>query len=62
MVRAYLAAEREAGRLAPGTDVDALGLVLIGSGHLLFAGRAGDPPEPGDVGRVVAAALAGVLV
>jgi AcrR family transcriptional regulator len=62
MVRAYLTAERDAGRLAPETDVDAIGLMIIGSGHLLFAGRAGDPPDPGDVGRVVAAALAGVLV
>lgn len=61
MVRAYLTAERDAGRLAPQADVDALGLMLIGSGHMLFAGRSGEPPDPGDVGRVVAAALAGVL-
>jgi hypothetical protein len=36
--------------------------MLIDSGHLLFAGRDGVPPDPADVDRVVAAALAGVLI
>lgn len=53
MIAGYLAAEREAGRIAPDADVDMLALTLIGSGHLVFAGREGEPPEPGDVEDLV---------
>jgi AcrR family transcriptional regulator len=59
MICGYLVAEQQAGRLAPDADVDALGLALIGSGHLIFAG--GDELSPGEVGRVVAGILAGAL-
>jgi hypothetical protein len=40
-VRAHLfdAAERELGRVAADADVDTLGAMLIGAGHLLFTGR-----------------------
>ncbi|MEU6992805.1 TetR family transcriptional regulator [Streptomyces sp. NPDC046465] len=55
----YLAAERELGRLAADADVDTLALTLIGSGHLLFAGREGAPPEPGAVRKVVASVVGG---
>ncbi len=59
MLVSYLAAERDLGRVAAGADVDTVALMLIGGGHLLFAGRDGIPPEEADVGKVVAAALAG---
>ncbi|MFF3679625.1 TetR/AcrR family transcriptional regulator [Streptomyces sp. NPDC002120] len=55
MIASYLAAERERGRLVadPGLDVDTLALTLIGSGHLLFAGRGGVAPEVAEVRKVV---------
>ena len=37
MIRAYLTAERDLGRIAAGADIDTIGLTLTGSGHLLFA-------------------------
>jgi AcrR family transcriptional regulator len=61
MLAAYLAAERDLGRVAAEADVDTLALTLIGAGHLLFAGRDGTPPEAGAVDKVVATTLAGVL-
>lgn len=39
MIASYLTAERELGRIAPDADVDTLAPTLIGSAHLLFAGR-----------------------
>jgi AcrR family transcriptional regulator len=59
MISAYLLAERSLGRLSASADIDALGLALIGSSHLLFAARSGDPS--GEVARVVAGVLAGSL-
>jgi len=59
MIGDYLRAERSLGRLSPDADIDALGLALIGSGHLLFAARSGDPEA--EVSRVVAGVLAGSL-
>ncbi|NUS13281.1 MAG: TetR/AcrR family transcriptional regulator, partial [Streptomyces sp.] len=38
-VGAYLAAERDLGRIAAGADVDALTLSLVGGGHMVFADR-----------------------
>jgi len=62
MIAAYLAAERDLGRVAPGADVDTLALTLIGAGHLLFAGRDGTPPAAADVDRMVTTTLAGVVL
>lgn len=45
MIAAYLTAERELGRLAPGADVETLALSLVGTGHMLFAGRDDRPAE-----------------
>ena len=53
MIAAYLTAERELGRLAPGADVDALALSLIGTGHMLFAGH-DDLPDEHAVRQIVA--------
>jgi len=41
--------------------VGTLALMLIGTGHLLFAGREGSPPEAGAVGKVVITVVAGVV-
>ncbi|WP_182705736.1 TetR/AcrR family transcriptional regulator [Thermomonospora cellulosilytica] len=60
MLAAYLTAERDLGRITPDADVDTLALTLIGSGHLLFAGREGTPPEPEAVHKVVTTILNGV--
>jgi AcrR family transcriptional regulator len=59
MISDYLIAERDRGRLSPTADIDSLGLALLGSGHLLFAARSGDPAA--EVERVVTAILAGSL-
>jgi AcrR family transcriptional regulator len=56
MIATYLAAERDLGRIAADTDVDTLALTLIGSAHLLFAGRDGRPPDE-EVRKIVAAVV-----
>ncbi|MFI7701517.1 TetR/AcrR family transcriptional regulator [Nonomuraea sp. NPDC049480] len=61
MIAAYLNEECELGRIAADADVDALALSLIGAGHMLFAGREGVPPEPGEVSKVVDAVIADVV-
>ncbi|KJE20525.1 transcriptional regulator, TetR family [Frankia torreyi] len=58
MVAAYLAAERDLGRLTADADTDTLALMLIGGGHLFFAGRDGTPPDPDAVRKVVTTAIA----
>ncbi|MFM9370734.1 TetR/AcrR family transcriptional regulator [Streptomyces sp. Da 82-17] len=54
MFAAYLAAERELGRLPSDTDVESLAPTLVGTGHLLFADRTAPRPSPEAVRRVVA--------
>ncbi|MCT9078649.1 TetR/AcrR family transcriptional regulator [Streptomyces fulvoviolaceus] len=61
MIASYLAAERELGRIAGDADVETLALTLIGSGHLLFAGREGAAPEADAVGKVVRSVMGGIL-
>jgi AcrR family transcriptional regulator len=61
MIASYLTAEREMGRIAADADVDTLALALIGTGHLLFAGREGVPPEAGEVDKVVSTVIADVV-
>ena len=58
----YLAAEQELGRITPEADVRALAPTLVGSGHLLFADRTGEPPSEEAVRRMVSTVLGGVLV
>ncbi|MFI9586177.1 TetR/AcrR family transcriptional regulator [Streptomyces sp. NPDC052236] len=60
MIASYLAAERDLGRIAADADVDTLAPILIGTGHLLFAGREGTGPEAGAVRKVVTTVIAGV--
>jgi AcrR family transcriptional regulator len=61
MIAGYLAAERDLGRLAPDADLDTLGLMLVGTGHLLFADRKGTPPDIDAVRKVVTTTLAGAV-
>jgi len=61
MIASYLTAERDLGRIAADADVDTLAPMLIGTGHLLFAGREGRPPEAEAVEKVVTMAIAGVM-
>ena len=55
----YLDAERHLGRITPDTDVNTLALTLIGTGHLLFAGELGGPPDASAVREVVEAITVG---
>jgi AcrR family transcriptional regulator len=52
-IAAYLAAERELGRVAADADVDTLAPTLIGAGHLLFADRTAPRPDPEAVRKLV---------
>jgi AcrR family transcriptional regulator len=61
MMAAYLAAERELGRITADADVATLGAMLVGAGHLLFADRTGGRPPAAAVRKVVTAVVAGVL-
>jgi AcrR family transcriptional regulator len=56
MIAAYLAAERDLGRITADADVDTLALTLIGSAHLLFAGQEA-PPAAEEVRRIVTAVV-----
>jgi AcrR family transcriptional regulator len=58
MIAAYLTAERDLGRIAADADVDTLAAMLIGTGHLLYAGGHGEPPEAGAVRKVVTTVIA----
>jgi hypothetical protein len=57
MIAAYLTAEQDKGRIASDADVDTLALTLIGTSHLLFAGRHGDTPETDEVRKIVTSVI-----
>jgi AcrR family transcriptional regulator len=61
MIAQYLAAERDLGRVAAGADVDGLAPMLVGTVHLIAAGRDGTPPDAAEIRRAVHTVLAGVL-
>ncbi|MDQ0585629.1 TetR/AcrR family transcriptional regulator [Streptomyces rishiriensis] len=56
-ISAYLAAERELGRIAEEADIDSLTLSLVGGGHLLFADRDSGPPTTAAVNKLVTAVI-----
>jgi len=58
MVAAYLAAERDLGRLEPDAEADMLAPMLIGTVHLLWASQDGTAPSSQEVRRVVTTAIA----
>ncbi|GAA4729637.1 TetR/AcrR family transcriptional regulator [Phytohabitans rumicis] len=60
-VSAYLADERELGRIAADADIDSLTLSLVGGGHLLFADRDPGPPTTATVNKLVTTTLADVV-
>ncbi|MEU6762509.1 TetR/AcrR family transcriptional regulator [Streptomyces sp. NPDC046853] len=57
-ISAYLADERERGRIAADADIDSLTLSLVGGGHLLFADRDSGPPTTETVSNLVTAVIA----
>ncbi|MBL1093276.1 TetR/AcrR family transcriptional regulator [Streptomyces sp. NPDC001739] len=57
-ISAYLADERERGRIAADADIDSLTLSLVGGGHLLFADRDPGPPTTATVNKLVTAVIA----
>ncbi|MEU4520455.1 TetR family transcriptional regulator [Amycolatopsis sp. NPDC024027] len=62
MLKSYLSAEREQGRIAADAEVESLSLSLIGAAHLLFAGRRrGTLPETGELEKMVHTLMADVL-
>ena len=61
MVSAYLAAERDLGRIAAGADIGTLALTLIGTAHLLAVDRESAQPDPEAVAAMVGTVLDGVL-
>ncbi|MFE6974253.1 TetR family transcriptional regulator [Streptomyces sp. NPDC057682] len=60
-IAAYLAAERERGRVAGNADIDTLAPTLVGAAHLLFADRTSPPPPAAAVRRTVTAVIGGAL-
>jgi AcrR family transcriptional regulator len=61
MFASYLRLEREIGRVNPSADVDALAPMLIGTGHLLFAGQQNALPESDAVEKLVTGVIAGAV-
>jgi AcrR family transcriptional regulator len=59
MIAAYLAAERDLGRIAADADIGTLAATLVGAAHLLFVGRDGTPPEPEAVLKMVITVIGG---
>ncbi|WP_280271236.1 TetR/AcrR family transcriptional regulator [Nocardia wallacei] len=53
MIATYLSAEQDLGRIPPDSDPDGLAPMLVGTAHLLFADRTGDPPDARAVRRMV---------
>jgi AcrR family transcriptional regulator len=61
VIGAYLAAERDLERIAARADADTLAMMLIGTAHMLFADRDGQPPGPVAVRTVVLNVIGSVL-
>ena len=61
MITGYLTAERDQGRIAADADVATLAPTLIGAAHLLYADRAGTPPEADAVRKMVTTVIGGVV-
>jgi AcrR family transcriptional regulator len=52
MVATYLTAERGLGRIPIKADVDTLALILVGTAHLLLAGRHGTPAQADQLAKI----------
>jgi AcrR family transcriptional regulator len=60
MITAYLANERELGRVDPGADLDVVSPTLIGAAHLVFTDRDAEADERA-VERVVTTVMSGLV-
>ncbi|GAA3930296.1 TetR/AcrR family transcriptional regulator [Actinomadura viridis] len=60
-ISAYLADERELGRVAADADLDSLTLSLVGGGHLMFVDSDPCPPSTAAVSKFVTAVIADSL-
>jgi AcrR family transcriptional regulator len=61
MIAGYLEAERELRRVHASADADLLGVMLIGTVHLLYAGNEDAPPGEAAVRKAVTTALSGFV-
>lgn len=61
MVAAYLAAERDLGRVSADADVAGLAPMLVGAGHLEFSARDGSPVDEAAIRKAVVTIIGGVL-
>ena len=61
VIGAYLAAERDLGRIPAEVDTETLAAMLIGTAHLRFAGDRDAAPSEADLREVVTKVLAGAL-
>jgi AcrR family transcriptional regulator len=57
MIGEYLAAEQRSGRVPAEADAEALGAMLIGTAHLMYADRTGPAPSPDAVLTMVRSIL-----
>jgi AcrR family transcriptional regulator len=60
MIRAYLIAERDLGRLARDIDIRTLAPTLIGAVHLLCTDQQTAPPDRSEVHKIVIAVVPGI--
>jgi AcrR family transcriptional regulator len=60
MIRAYLLAERDLGRLARDIDIRTLAPTLIGAVHLLCTDQQTAPPDRSEVHKIVIAVVPGI--
>ncbi len=63
MIASYLTAERDLGRIATTADVNTLAAMVIGTGHLNFAGRHPDsgPPSTTEIREIMVTIVAGAV-
>lgn len=61
MIASYLTTERDLGRITADADIDTLAPMLIGTGHLLFAGQQDTPPDAEALRKVVTTVIAGAV-
>jgi AcrR family transcriptional regulator len=61
MIAAYLTAERGLGRIALKADVDTLAITLVGSAHLLAAGKDDVPLDPDDLRDILRTAIDSII-
>jgi AcrR family transcriptional regulator len=54
IIAAYLAAERDLGRIDADADVDTIAFMLIGTVHLEAVGNESDRPDAADIARILA--------